>query len=181
MALKRIYDQTIGQLAGVLVTTTGLANITRDGLEAYASAVTNVDSTGAAVDLATETTLDAVLTALETPAAELPPTPLLATTDLTHAFVTSSSSGEQDMVTATASQTTKLYAFTITAAAATVVEIRDGAAGTALRTIEFPAAGAYVFDLRERPWAKTTANTKLVRNSTVATKVTIDFDYVKGA
>jgi len=57
MALKRIYDQTLGQLAGVLVTTTGLGNITRDGTEAYAQAVTNVDSSGTSVDLATEETL----------------------------------------------------------------------------------------------------------------------------
>jgi len=181
MALKRIYDQTLGQLAGVLVTTTGLGQIKRDGTEAFAQAVTNVDSSGTSVDLATEATALDILTALQTPAAELPETPLMPTSDLTHAFVTSSSSGEQDMVSATASQTTKLYAFTITAAAATVVEIRDGASGTALKTIEFPAAGAYVYDLRERPYAKTTANTKLVRNSTVATKVTIDFDYVKSA
>jgi len=33
---KRIYDQTLGQLAGVQVTTDGLGNITRDGNEAYA-------------------------------------------------------------------------------------------------------------------------------------------------
>ncbi len=125
--------------------------------------------------------LTTIETDLSTPAAVLPQTPLITTSDLTHAFVTSSSSGEQDMVAATASQTTKLYRYTITAAAATVVEIRDGPSGAALRTIEFPGAGAYVFDLMERPYAKTTANTKLVRNSTVATKVTIDFDYVTSA
>lgn len=33
---KRIYDQTLGQLAGVQVTTDGLGNIVRDGTEAYA-------------------------------------------------------------------------------------------------------------------------------------------------
>ena len=132
--------------------------------------------------LATEATLDDVKTALETPATSLPHFALDATKDQTHAFVTSSSSGEQDMVTATASQTIRLYGFTITAAAATVVELRDGASGTALKTIVFPAAGAYVYDQQNgRPWLVCTSNTKLVRNSTVATLVTIDFDYVKAA
>lgn len=36
---KRIYDQSLGQLAGVQVTTDGLGNITRDGTEAYAQMV----------------------------------------------------------------------------------------------------------------------------------------------
>ena len=36
---KRIYDQTLGQLAGVQVTTDGLGNIVRDGTEAYAQMV----------------------------------------------------------------------------------------------------------------------------------------------
>lgn len=39
MALKRIYDQTMGQLAGVEVTTTGNSTPTRNGLEAYAQMV----------------------------------------------------------------------------------------------------------------------------------------------
>lgn len=39
MALKRIYDQTLGQLAGVEVTTTGNSTPTRNGLEAYAQMV----------------------------------------------------------------------------------------------------------------------------------------------
>lgn len=85
------------------------------------------------------------------------------------------------MITATASQTSRIHRMTITAAAATVVEIRDGASGTPLKTIEFPAAGAFVFDFSERPYVKSSTNTKLVRNSTVATKVTIDFEYVKSA
>lgn len=125
--------------------------------------------------------LTTIATALTTTATSIPHFGLDTTSDLTHAFVTSSSSGEQDMVTATASQTTRLHRFTITAAAATVVELRDGASGTALKTIEFPAAGAYTYDFDPRPYAKTTANTKLVRNSTVATKVTIDFEYIKSA
>jgi len=127
------------------------------------------------------TTLGSILTELQTAAISVPHEALDTTTDLTHAFSTSSASGEVSLVTATASQTTRLHRFTITAAAATVIELRDGAAGTALRTIEFPAAGAYVFDFSARPYAKTTANTALMRNSTVATKVTIDFEYVKSA
>jgi len=131
--------------------------------------------------LATEATQEAVLEALQTEATSIPHFALDATSDLTYVFSSSSASGEVSLVTATASQTTKAYRMVITAAAATVIELRDGASGTALWSIEFPAAGAYVFDLNSRPWAKTTANTALMRNSTVATKVTIALWYVKSA
>jgi len=181
MALKRIYDQTLGQLAGVLVTTTGLGNITRDGTEAYAQAVTNVNSSGVSVDLATEATQLDVLAELQTSPTSIPHFATDTTSDLTYGFSSSSASGEVSLVTATSGQTTRIYKAVVTAAAATVVELRDGASGTALWTIEFPAAGAYVFDFDPRPWAKTTANTALIRNSTVATKVTIAFWYIKSA
>lgn len=115
---------------------------------------------------------------LSTPATQLPKTPLLNPSDLTHGFNTSSASGEVSLVAAVASQTTRVYRMTITAAAATVVEIRNGASGAALKTITFPTAGAFVYDLDERSYATTSANTALIRNSTVATTVTVDFDYV---
>lgn len=136
---------------------------------------------GSGAELATEITLDAVLTELQTPATSMPHVALDTTSDLTYVFDTSSASGERTLVSATASQTTRVHRMVITAAAATVIEIRDGASGTALWSIEFPAAGAYTFDFDPRPWAKTTANTALIRNSTVATKVTIALWYVKSA
>ena len=139
---------------------------------------------GVAVDLealldAQQTTLDSIDTSLSTPATSIPHFALDTTSDLTYVFDTSSSSGERTLVSATSSQTTRVHRMVITAAAATVIELRDGASGTALWSVEFPAAGAYVFDFDPRPWAKTTANTALIRNSTVATKVTVALWYVK--
>jgi hypothetical protein len=122
---------------------------------------------------------DPAVVALTAAATSLPHVALDSTNDLTHAFVTSSSSGEQDMVAATAAQTIRLHRFTITAEGATVVEFRDGAGGAALKTIVFPAPGAYTYDFDPRPYTVSTVNTKLVRNSTNAVKVTVDFEYKK--
>jgi len=138
---------------------------------------TQVLAAARAIQVATEATQAAV----KAPASQLPKQPLEVTSDLTHGFSTSSVSGETTLAPAISGQTTRVHRLTVTAAAATVVEIRDGTAGTALKTFEFPAAGAFVYDFSERPYAKTSANTSLTRNSTVATKVTVDFDYVTSA
>ena len=151
--------------------------------------VTGVVTGAAGAALATEATLAdaddklaAIDTKLGTAAISIPHFALDTTSDLTYVFSTGSASGERAaLVSATASQTTRVHRMVITAAAATVIELRDGASGTALWSVEFPAAGAYVFDFDPRPWAKTTANTALIMNSTVATKVTIALWYVKSA
>lgn len=177
-----VFDQTIGQWAGVEVTTTGKSRPnTVAGTTGYAALVSLVDSGGLPTDLALESTLQDVLTALQTPATSLPHFATDTTSDLTHGFSSSSSSGERTLVGAVSGQTTRIYRMTITAAAATVIELRDGASGTALKTMEFPAAGAYVYDFDPRPYVKTTANTALILNSTVATKTTIDFGYITSA
>lgn len=119
-------------------------------------------------------------TLLGTPATELPKRPLLSASDLTYAAVSRSGAGETTMVSATASQTTKLYRYSVTTPAAGTVEIRDGASGTALRKHVFPAAGGLVMDLMERPYAKTTANTALVFYWSGTGQAEIEFDHVKG-
>lgn len=142
----------------------------------------NVVSTGSGgVGLATEATLEDVLTVLETPAAALPQTPLLTTSDLTRAFDDASTVGEDSLVSASALQTTRGYIITVTSAGAGYIELRDGSAGTALMRIDFPAAGGWVFDLNERPWVKTTANTALYWYRSAAVAMTIDLRYVKSA
>jgi hypothetical protein len=112
---------------------------------------------------------------------ELPKTPLLAATDFTYVFDSSSASTERSLVGATASQTTKGYAMIVTAAAATTFTFTDGSAGTVLYTLEFPAAGAYVLDPVERPYFKTTASTALYVKSSNAVKTTVGLRHVKGA
>jgi len=66
MALLRIYDQIVGQLAGVLVTTTSKGNLKQDGTEAFAQAVTLVDTGGTPTNFATETTQLLVKSDLDT-------------------------------------------------------------------------------------------------------------------
>lgn len=181
MAMIRIYDETVGQTAGVLVTTTGKGQIKNDGTEAFAQAVTNVDSSGTAVDLATEATLLDVLTALETPATALPPTPLMTTSDMLHGNVSRTGAGETEMVNQVSGQTTKLYMYALTVPGAGTVEIRDGTAGTVLRKHVFSAAGGIVLDFNSRPYAKTTANTDLTFYWSGSGEANIDFDYVTSA
>ena len=178
MALERIFGDF--QNAGVLVSTTGNSN-PATGVEAYAQAVTYVDTNGAPSDLMLETTGQDILTALETPATELPKTPLMTTSDLTRVFDSKSTLAEDSLVSATASQTTRVYALTVTSAGAGYIELRDGSAGTVLMRIDFPAAGAYVFDVNSRPWAKTTANTALFWYRSAAVAMTIQAYYVKSA
>jgi hypothetical protein len=137
-----------------------------------------LDSSG----IGTEATLLAILAELEAPVTELPHQPLDETSDLTYVFSTGSASGERAaLVAAVAAQTTRVHRMVVTAAAATVLELRNGASGTALMTIEFPAAGAYTFDFDSRPWVATSENTALILNSTVATKVTLSLWYVTSA
>ena len=116
MALKRIYDQTVGQLAGVLVTATGLGTITRDGSEAFAQAVTYVTGAGDQADLATEATQLDVLAELQTVPTSIPHFATDTTSDLTYGFSSSSASGEVSLVTATSAQTTRVYKAVVTAA-----------------------------------------------------------------
>lgn len=151
-----------------------------DGTANDASAGAGAVGTGTQrVTLASD---DPAVVALTTALTSIPHVALDTTTDLSYVFSTGSASGERAaLVSATASQTTRVHRMVITAAAATVIELRDGTGGTALWTVEFPAAGAYTFDFDPRPWAKTTANTALIMNSTVATKVTIALWYVKSA
>lgn len=138
-----------------------------------------VESTAA--NGALEATQELVLAELQSQLAELPKTPLMETSDLAYAFNSSSLSSERSLVAATILQTTKGYRMVVTAAAATTFDFLDGSGGAALYTLEFPAAGAYVLDLEERPYFKGTANTALFVKSSNAVKTTVALSYVQGA
>lgn len=138
--------------------------------------------TGAAsAELATEATLDLVLAELEEAATAIPHFALDAASDLTRAYDDGSTAAEESLVSATASQTTRVHRIVATAAGACNIELRDGSAGTVLRKLVFPAAGAYVLDFDPRPWVKTTANTALYWYRSAAVACTIEIDYVKSA
>lgn len=118
---------------------------------------------------------------LATPATQLPKTPLLTTTDLSYVFNSSSVSTTRSLVAAVASQSTRGYRMALTAAGATTLTFTDGSGGTTLYTVEFPAAGAYVFDLDERAYFATSANTALHVISSAAVKTTVALYYVTSA
>jgi hypothetical protein len=113
--------------------------------------------------------------------ASQPSEALNATSDLTRAYDDGATAAEESLVSATASQTTRVHRIVATADAACDIELRDGSAGTVLRKLHFPAAGAYVLDFNARPWAKTTANTALFWARSAAVACTIEIDYVKSA
>ena len=147
----RIFDQTVGQLAGIPVVTTGKGALANDGLTAYAQLVSYVDGSGVATDIATETTQllnYAELQDLNTPAAYLPPEPAVDASDGTFSRGTinlSAVSGDQTIVAGVASQTTRVYRLfaTFTAGASeSLVTVKRGA--TAIGYFRVPTTGLVV-------------------------------------
>jgi len=186
MALKRIYDETVGQTAGLLVTTTGLGQITRDGNEAYAQAVVAVNGSGDQTDLATEATQLDVLAALETVPAYLPPVPVVPSTDTTLTPGTinlSAVSGDQTLVGATAAQSTRVHRLFATftgGASESLVTVKSGA--TAIGYFRVPTAGLVVDLEFSSYWHYKTANNEaLILSPSVAVNIAGSFQYVKSA
>jgi len=165
MALKRIYDQTLGQLAGVLVTTTGLGNITRDGTEAYAQAVTNVDSGGVAVDLATEATqLDILAAAQSTTTVNvgLDTSAIMnGATALTPKFAVISTSASSDLVALVASKKIRVVSFFIVVTTAVTVKLQSGGSTDITGAMPFGANGGISLPYNPNGWFQTVSGEKL--------------------
>lgn len=106
---------------------------------------------------------------------------LWSTTDLTTLRITNAAaSGNTTLVTATASQTTRVHRMRLSVAGATIVQILDGA--TVLEVFNFAGNGGnVVLDLSDRPYYTTTANTALVLNSSAAVQVDGRLEYIKSA
>lgn len=80
-------------------------------------------------------------------------------------------SGDTTLVAAAAGKSVRVYALRLNAAAACVVQIKDGA-GTILEVFNFASAGLQTLFMRELPYYATTAGNALVMN--VATAVQVD-------
>ena len=104
---------------------------------------------------------------------------LRATSDLTGLRINNAAaSGDTALVSATASQTTRVHRMKLSVAGACIVQIRDGA--TVLEAFNFAGVGGgIVLDFSERPWYITTANTALNLNVSVAVQVDGRLEYVK--
>jgi hypothetical protein len=143
MALERIFGDF--QNAGVLVTTTGNSN-PATGVEAYAQAVTNVDSSGTAVDLATEATLQlvqddtaALVTAAQDPnAVNVYPLPDQTLSGLTAQITGTSTTAVTGMGAPGANLYNYITQITVTntdATVGTLVNLQDGSGGTTFYTV----------------------------------------------
>lgn len=153
MALQRIYDQMIGQLAGILVTTTGKGQIKQDGTEGWAQAVALVDGSGTLISgIATSANqvleiadLDIIAAAAQSTApVNTYPLPTTPVSGLTTAMTGTTSTLVTGMGTPAANKFNYITQITIGNSHATVgtfVELQDGNGGTTFYTA--PAAAVY--------------------------------------
>jgi hypothetical protein len=105
-------------------------------------------------------------------------TPLYPTTDLTSAVVSFASSGDNTLVSATSSQTTKVYRLVAVSACAQNITVKS--ASTA-RTGAIPVSAntGLVLDFSTRPWFTTGTNEAFILNGSVACQVSGWIEYVK--
>lgn len=103
---------------------------------------------------------------------------LQTTADLTKGFATSTTAGTTTIVTATASQRTRVYRLRIDVAGANVLTFTD-ANGT--EEMNFAGAGFRVYDFATRPWFTTAVNTAFTVTTTTTAKVNIVVEYTKAA
>lgn len=192
-ATEAKQDATIDALANLSVTidTTGLATDAKQdsliakfpatvGQKAAANSLAVALSTEQAANLSLiNTQLSTVNDNLTANVDVLPPTPLLANSEMTHMFQTTSSAGDITLAYANVGMTSRLHRMTVTSAGENSLFIKDGTGGAILKAIEFPVAGAYVYDTSERPYAITSVNKDMILTSSEAVKVTIDYEYVR--
>lgn len=89
-------------------------------------------------------------------------------------------SGDTAIVTATASQTTRVHRFKLSVAGATIVQIKDGA--TVLEVFNFAGnGGSAILDFSSEPWYVTSTNSALNINSSAAVQVDGRVEYIKSA
>ena len=134
---------------------------------------------------AVTTSTDAINTTLNTPVDVLAVQPMMAegaaldNLVFSEVRIKASSSGDTALVTATASQNTKVYRFFMMAASAVTVQFRDGSTVLA----EFPMAANQMVGLgfEQYPWFTGTDNTAFNINLSSAVSVQGRMYYIKGA
>jgi hypothetical protein len=143
-----------------------------------------LDPTGLATEAQLDTAnahLEQIEAALEAPASAIPHGALDATSDLDVARDDGSTVGEEVLVAASVGEVTRVYEARVTSKGAGYVELRDGAGGTVLRRLTFPAAGSWELQFRSRPYAVTSANTALYWYRSAAVEMTIEVDFETAA
>lgn len=176
----------------------GAGSITVDGtVAATQSGTWNVNNIAGTVSLPTGAATSAnqstgnaslvdILTELQTPVAVLGVQPMMAggaalsNLAFTEARINVTASGDTELVSATASQTTKVYRLLLQAGGtANTVQIKDGS--TVLIEFALAANEGVVLDFQQYPWFTTSTNTALNINLSGATSVQGRLYYIKGA
>lgn len=105
---------------------------------------------------------------------------LLNPTDLTEVAINIASSGDNSIVSATASQKTRLYGFFLRAAGTVSLKWRDGT--TDLHpAFDFISREGWIMAISGRPWLTTSANSALQINLSAAIQVSGRAYYLKSA
>jgi hypothetical protein len=106
---------------------------------------------------------------------------LQTTKALTNANVSVSSSGENTIVSGTASQTIRVFAGSFTAAGAVTITFKDAASGNTLATIPLAAGGSFNFDTTDsgEPLWVTASSGAFIASLSAAVSVTGFVQYVK--
>lgn len=102
---------------------------------------------------------------------------LQTTADLTSALTTINTITTTTLVTATASQRTRVYRMRIDVAGAQVLTFNAAVNDV----FNFAGAGHYVYDFATRPWFTTAANTAFTVTSTTTAVTNIVLEYTKNA
>lgn len=98
---------------------------------------------------------------------------------LTRVKIDTASSGDITLVSATSSQTTKLYRMLLVAAGATTITVKDGAGTTLTGAMTLSAGGAIVLDYSGEPWFTTSSNTALIIANANAVQISGAAYYIK--
>ena len=104
--------------------------------------------------------------------------PLYPTTDLTGATISFSGSGDNTLVSATSSQTTKVYRLFVVSACAQNLTFKS-ASTTLTGAMPVPANGSIVLDFSTRPWFTTGTNEAFILNASASCQVSGRLEHVK--
>ena len=105
-----------------------------------------------------------------------------ATSGYTEASISAASSGENVLVAGTASQTIRVFAIFLIAAAAVDIKFKDAASGTDLTgAMSLAAKGGMVLDPMGEPWFKTATAGAFILNLSAAVQVSGRIYYTKSA
>lgn len=134
---------------------------------------------GTALDLA-NTTLELISDAVNTALTSLPHEALDTTLDLTRVLVDFTSTSDQTIVSATASQTTRVHRLDLWFAGAVTLNIYSGTSGgTLIGKLLVPSAGHYRLDFDARPHLVTGTNEALTFDASASVNIVGYVDYVK--